>query len=291
MLGPSIAPAQELPRGATPRAVVYTFLSETASGTDTINRLLFRERMTGELAGKDPRMFKGLLPPNARLRIDTIPDLPMGSDELRRVVAYATVESGGAQENWYLFCNGDTIWRLESFRRFPSPSQRTQILQSLRDIDTTTASFRQLRSDLQRILLSDDSLRSIMRLNRRDAEKVVEPLRKGRLWDGIAIRDVDFMKLEEYRELDDDINDKDRIFYTLDRSALERLKQRIGLRRIERDPRYPDIVLFVIGTLENDSFGYINCSDPSLLPPVSSNGFITLKPIGDHWWFFKRVDR
>lgn len=281
--------AQELPYGATPRGVVFTFLTETASGIDSIDRVAFRERLAGEFTRSDPRSFRGMLPAGSRIRIDTIPDLSSGDGELRRVVAYVTVETGGERENWYFFCAGDSIWRIEALRRFPSAAQRSQIRESIAEIDTTTLPYRLLRSDLQRLLLPDDSLRNLFRGSRADADKVVGPLRRGKLWKDFALRDVDFGALEEYRELDDDIDDGARIFYSLDRGAIERLKRTLGLRRIERDPEHPGLILFVAGAIDKSSYGYLYAPDGQEIPEVSSDSFITLKPIVEGWWLYKRV--
>jgi hypothetical protein len=283
------AHAQELPMSATPRGVVFAFLTETASSIDTIDRAAFRSRLVGDFTNADPRSFKGMLPAGSRLRIDSIPDLASTPDGLHHVAAYVTVETGGAKENWYFFCSGDSLWRIEGLRRFPTPTQRAQIRESLNDIDTTNATYRLLRSDLQRIILPDDSLRALFKKNRADAEKLTEPLRRGKLWSDFAIRDVDFSHLEEYRELDDDIAEDQLIFYTIDRGSLERLKRTIGLRRIERDDTYPGVILFVAGVIEKASYGYLYAADPADLPPISNNGFITLKPIGEGWWLYKRV--
>lgn len=288
VVGVSVTRGQEIPYSATPRGVVFTFLTETASGIDSIDRGAFRERLVGEFTRSDPRSFRGLLPAGSRIRIDTLPDLP-NADDMRRVVAYVTVETGTERENWYLFCVGDSVWRIEALRRFPSAAQRTQIRESLAEIDTTTPTYRLLRSDLQRLLLPDDGLRDLFRANRDDADKLIPFLHKGKLWTTFALRDVDFFRLDEYRELDDDIAEGHRLFYTLDRGAMERLKDAIGLRSIERDPLYPGLVFFVGGGIDKSSYGYLHTADPAELPDVSSNNFITLKPIGDGWWFYKRV--
>ena len=281
--------AQRVPRGATPRGVLFAFLNETASPVDSIDREAFRDRLAGEFAASDPRGFRAMLPAGAKFRIDTIPNLSHPNNDFSRVAAYVTVERGSERENWYLFCVGDSLWRIEALRRFPSQSQRAQIRESINQIDTTSPAYKLLRADLQRVLLPDDSLGAILTHNRADAEKVVEPLRQGKLWKDFSLRDVDFNKLEEYRELDDDIDDGEMIFYTLDRSALERLKKSIGLRRIERDPDHPGLIFFVTGQIERSTVGYVNCSDPSLLPAISRDGFIMLKPAGEHWWLYKRM--
>ncbi len=281
--------SQEVPRGATPRGVLYAFLSETASPVDSIDRGAFRDRLAGELASSDPRGFRGLVPGNARFTIDTIPALASSGGDLSRVAAYVTVQHGNERENFYLFCVGDSVWRIEALRRFPTPSQRAQIRASIKDIDTVTPAYRLLRADLQRVLLPDDTLSALFGRNYRDVEKIADPLRKGERWKSFPLRDIDFGKLEEYRELDDDIAPNDLIFYTLDRSALERLKRTLGVRRIERDPDHPGAMFFVIGQIEKSTIGYINAADPAALPAVSSQGFITLKPVGENWWLYKRI--
>jgi hypothetical protein len=285
----SAARGQQVPRGATPRGVLFAFLSETVSAADSIDRDAFRDRLVGEFASSDPRSLRAMLPAGWKFRIDTIPNLSHPENDFSRVAAYVTVERGAERENWYLFCVGDSVWRIEALRRFPSQAQRAQIRESINQIDTATPAYRLLRADLQRVLLPDDSLGTILTRNRADAEKVVEPLTQGKLWKDFSLRDVDFGKLEEYRELDDDIADRDVIFYTLDRGALERLKRTIGLRRIERDPDHPGLIFFVTGQIEKSTVGYINCGDPSLLPAISRDGFITLKPIAEHWWLYKRM--
>jgi hypothetical protein len=115
------------------------------------------------------------------------------------------------------------------------------------------------------------------------------PLRKGKQWQAFSLREVDFHKLEEYRELDDDIEPENLIFYTVDRGAIERLKSGIGLRRIERDPRYPGLLFYVTGMIDKSSYGYIHALEADDIPLLSSDEFIALKPIGNGWWLYKRL--
>jgi hypothetical protein len=280
--------AQELPSGATPRGVVYAFLSRTASAVDSVERSLFRSRLTGELAGVDPERFRSLVPAGARIRIDTIPDIRNAPDGRRRAVAYVTIESGKEKQDLYIFCAGDSIWRLEAIQRLPTPGQRAQITSSLKDIDTSVATYRVLHGDLKRLLLSDDSLKAIFRQNLRPLTTLVTRLAGGERWERFVIRDVNFGELDEYRELDDDIPERDLIFYTLDRGALERVKRELGIRRIERDKRHPGILLLVAGEIESSSYGYIYAASADLLPPISPDGYLALKPAAKGWWLYKR---
>jgi hypothetical protein len=215
--------------------------------------------------------------------------LPAAANGARRVAAYITVSAGAERENWYLFCVGDTIWRLESFWRFPSPGQRARIRASIATLDTSTAANRLARAGLEHSLLADDSLRRMFLPNRADAERLVGTLRRGSRWTGFTLSDVDFGHLEEYRELDDDVKAEDLIFYTSDRGAIERLKTNAGMRRVERDPRYPNAVFLLLDTIEGGALGYVNVPDVSGLPRLSDDGFIMLKPVAQGWWLFKRV--
>jgi hypothetical protein len=284
------ADAQQLPLSATPRGVVYAFLTETASSRDSVDRLAFASRLSGEFSKTDPRSLKGTFPAGAVVRIDSIPNLSPTSDDRLRVVAYATVQSGRETSNLYLFCSRDSIWRIESMRGFPTSRQRTQIAKTLRELDTTTRTNQLMRSDLQRMLLSDDSLAGIVRANLDDLRTIVEPLEKGKLWKEFALRDVDFQHLDEYRELDDDVTQREMIFYTIDRAALERIKGRIGIRRVLRDVRYPGTIFLVAATMQGNSYGYIHAPEGTMLPEVSGREFVMLKPVAKGWWLYKRVE-
>jgi hypothetical protein len=280
--------AQELPAGATPRGVVHAFLSSTAGTDDSVNRAAFRGRLTGELRAADPERFRGMVPAGARFRIDTIPDIPDAPDGSRRAVAWVTVEIAKEKHDLYIFCIGDTIWRIEAINRFPTQSQRAQLISSLGEIDTSVASYRVLYGDLRRLLLSDDSLRILVRQNVRPLSSLVPSLAGGESWERFVVRDVDFAALDEYRELDDDIAERDLVFYRLDRGALETVKRTLGVRRIERDRRLPGLLFLVAGEIESGSYGYIYAPSPDLLPPLSPDGFLTLKPAAPGWWIYRR---
>ena len=174
-------------------------------------------------------------------------------------------------------------------RQFPTARQRSQIVRSLAEIDTQTITGRYLHSDLQRLLLSDDTLAGLMIPSIPDARILLDLLLRGRQWREFALRDVDFSHVDEYRELDDDIDRNEFIFYRLDRQALERLKQEAGIRKIQRDSRYPGAIFFVGASVQGDTYGYIYCPMPEWLPPVSSTEFIMLKPVAESWWLYKRM--
>ncbi len=280
--------AQKLPSSATPRGVVFAFLNETASDRDSIDRKKFAERFTGEMGRVDPESFRGLVGTEWKFRIDSIPNLVNVNEEdsLLRTVAYVTLTGRGGKENWYLFCAGDSIWRIESLVRFPS--QRPLILASVSKADSSPA-HRTRRAELMRMLLPDDSLCNLLRANLKDLEKLVLPLSKGEHWRSFSLRDVDFHSLEEYRELDDDIVENDLIFYSLDRDAIEGLKENLGLSRVERDARFTDAIFFVICDFDNESVGYVYTPKNGTLPPISRKEFVALKLASQGWWMYKRI--
>ena len=70
----------------------------------------------------------------------------------------------------------------------------------------------------------------------------------------------------------------------------ERVKQTIGLRRIERDKQYPGLTFLVVAAVEKGTIGYLNAPDAALLPPLGRDGFIMIKPVTDGWWLYKRLE-
>jgi|GEM_PF-2043573 len=280
--------AQELPPSATPRGVVVAFLGETASEIDTINRRLFEPRLVGEMGDQDVRTWRGLLPSTTTFRVDSIPRLPDDGGG-PRTVAYVSVGTGRGRESWSVFCRGDSLWRLEAIRRYPSPEQQKGIAQAIVECDTTTVGGRLRCRELNRLSLNDDTLSAMLRTCRRDLEKVMAPLEQGRLWYNFALDTVDFTRLEEYRELDDDISDSTRIFYTLDGHALEHLKSHLGVIAVERRSAYPGVIALVLARYEGGSIGYLRAADPSLLPVPSPTHYIMLRPVAPGWWMYRSI--
>jgi hypothetical protein len=283
--------AQQIPHSATPRGVIFAFLTQTASDGEGVDRMAFSERLSGELLKTDPRSLKSFLPDDAVSRIDSIPNLSKAPGGNPRVVGYVTVRAGNETTNLYIFCSRDSIWRMDAIRSFPTFRQRTQIAKSLRDLDTTTRPNRLLHADLQRVLLSDDSLSRILLLNLPAISNVVQTVSKGRLWKDFAIRDVDFLNLDEYRELDDDVPQRQMVFYSADRTALEEVKANVGIRRLVRDDRYPGAIFLVGANVQGNTYGYIYAPGVTPIPEVSGKEFIMVKPITPGWWIYKRVEK
>lgn len=280
--------AQELPRSATPRGVVVAFLGETASEADTINRKLFENRLIGEMRERDVRTWRGLLPSQIPFRVDSIPRLPDDGGG-PRTVAYVSVGSGSEREVWSLFCRGDSLWRIEAMRRYPTPEQRQGILQAIRECDTTTVGGRLRCTELRRFSYSDDTLGLLLRNSRRDLDRIVGPLEQGRLWYNFALDTVDFTRLEEYRELDDDITDSTRQFYTLDGRSMERLKSQLGVIAVERRNAYPGVIALVLARYDGGSIGYLRAADPALLPTPSPASYVMIRPVAPGWWVYRCI--
>jgi hypothetical protein len=138
------------------------------------------------------------------------------------------------------------------------------------------------------VLLSDDSLRALLPPFLDDVTLLLQKVSVARKWSGFSMRDVDFPNLDEYRELDDDVPDNDLIFYSVDRRMMERLKRRLGIRRIDRDPAYPGLTFFTIATPEKSTIGYIHAAKGAALPQITRDEFIDLRPVVPGWWVFRR---
>ncbi|HVK38184.1 MAG TPA: hypothetical protein VNA88_06615 [Candidatus Kapabacteria bacterium] len=283
---PPPAHAQALPRGATPRGVIVAFMTETCSAAAEIDRSLFRERLAGELAGVDPGAYRGTVPDGARVRIDSIPDLPT-DDGMRRTVAFVTVTARAEVESVSLFMRGDSIWHIDAIRRLVPSNQRAQIRTAAEALDT--AIFRLRRNDLEHLLMSDDTLAAMLRRSLPAAEKIVGRLDTVRRWGRFALRDFDVRTIDEYRELDDDVPLADLIFYQLDRGSLERLRQELGIRRIDRDARFPRVIFLQGAAIEQSHYGYLHAPSAESLPPLSEREFILIRPVAPGWWLYKRL--
>jgi hypothetical protein len=286
-LAPLVAPAQSLPRSATPRGVVVAFLTETCSTDTSIDRERFRERFTGELGSVDPLRYRATVPNGARVRIDSIPDVPGG--EVRRAVAFVTVTARDESENSYLFLRRDSIWRIEAIRRLVPLAQRATLRSAIAALDTSVPSFRLRRADIEHLLMSDDSLVAQLRRSLPAADKVAEKLAGAARWSRFALQDVDLAKVDEYRELDDDVPVGQIVFYQIDRGALERLKGSLGIRRIDFDRRFPRLIFLEAAALERSHYGYLHSPEAAALPPLSPSEFVLLRPAADGWWLYKRI--
>jgi hypothetical protein len=265
-------------------------MTETCSAAAEVDRALFRERLAGELGGVDPAVYRGSVSAGARVRIDSIPDLP-SDDGMRRAVAFVTVTGKGEAENSYLFLRGDSIWHIDAIRQLVPSTQRGQIRTAATALDTSIPAFRLRRNDLEHLLLPDDSLAGMLRRHLVAADRVVGRLDTVARWNRFALREFDLAKIDEYRELDDDVPASELIFYQLDRAALERLRGALGIRRIDRDGRFPGVIFLQGAAIEKSHYGYLHSSSPGALPPLSEQEFIVIRPVARGWWLYKRVEK
>jgi len=280
--------AQVVPEQASLRELISVFIAQTASPLESVDRLAFGPRLAGALAGTSPVRFKGTIPEEAKAEIDTLVEL--GEEgRIVRTAAYVTVRAVGECENLYFFLERDSIWRIDGLYRFPTPTQRKQLVESLAEVDTTSQYGRSLYGDIRRLLLPDDSLVARLADDLGYAAKIVRPLMKGKLWRRFFLREVHLSGIDEYRELDDDIPPEQLLYYKLDRPAVERLKHHTGIVWIERDERYPNALFMVGGSIGENSYGYIYADSPESIPAVSVDEFVMVRPVAEHWWLYKRV--
>ncbi|MBL7988149.1 MAG: hypothetical protein JNJ94_08805 [Chlorobi bacterium] len=278
--------AQELAPSASLEELLNVFITQTASPLDSINRSAFRPRLAGTLARTSPVRFKGAVYHDARMTIDSLLHLP-SENGIIRVAAWVTVESWEGAENIYFTCICDSIWKIEGMARFPTLAQRRQIEESIRTFDAHSDYDRILRDDLLRLLLPDHILAELLRDHLAAASTVAGRLAKSGQWSSFILRDFDFSKIDEYRELDDDITPQELTMYRLSRPAVQELREKVGIQKIERDSTHPGVLLFVGGSLGKSSYGYLHATTPLALPNISGQNYVMLQPVAPQWWLYK----
>lgn len=284
--GGSTMQAQAISPSASLEELLNVFITQTASPIDSINRSAFRPRLAGTLARTSPVRFKGAVYHDARMTIDSLIHLPSENGVIR-VAAWVTVESWEGAENIYFTCICDSIWKIEGMARFPTLAQRRQIEESIRKFDVRSDYDRILRDDLLRLLLPDRVLAELLHDNLPAAATVAERLAGSQQWGSFTLRDFDFSKIDEYRELDDDITPQELTMYRLSRTAVQQLREQAGIQRIERDSTYPGVLFFVGGNVGESSYGYLHTATPLALPKISSQNYVMLKPVAPQWWLYK----
>lgn len=278
--------AQELSQNASLEELLNVFITQTASPIDSINRSAFRSRLAGTLARTSPVRFKGAVYHDARMMIDSLIHLPSENGVIR-VAAWITLESWEGAENIYFTCVCDSIWKIEGMARFPTLAQRRQIEESIRKFDVRSDYDRILRDDLLRLLLPDRVLAELLQDHLAAAITVAERLVASQQWGSFTLRDFDFSKIDEYRELDDDITPQELTMYRLSRTAVQQLREQAGIQKIERDSTYPGVLFFVGGNVGESSYGYLHTATPMALPKISNQNYVMLKPVAPQWWLYK----
>lgn len=294
--------AQQLPADARPWQLVRTIVQQTGGHSNDVDRQAFRTRLTGEAAEIDVEDLKGTWPSYADVNIDTIIALPSRfryvpanpeakqsarTDTIERSLIYATVYSSGVLDNWYFFCERDSIWRIESWRQFPSAAQRMQIIEQANNDDTSTIGSFVNRLHLSRLLLNDADLSKVFKEIIDDTEKIIPQLRQSTSWQRLVLAKIMFDSIGEYDALDDDLDPGERLFYRLNQAALQRL-QGFGIQQISRTSGEKEMILLELPSIPGYSTGFAYASTPANLPYPTKDEFFALKPINANWWLFKR---
>lgn len=298
--GPLPAQGQHLPADARPWQVVRTLIQETGAPGKNVDRDAFKQRLTGEAARTDVEDLRGTWPAFTDVNIDTIislpyrvrhvpadpkNELPARSDTIERSLVYVTTYVNGLYDNCYFFCERDSIWRIESWRQFPSPEHRTAIIERMSGVDTAEARSFDERVHLSRLLLNDADLGELFRQIADDTKAIIPQLARSAVWNTLELGRIAFDSIDEYDGLEDGMEPTNRLFYRLNLSALERL-QEFGIDRITRTPE--DMILLEFPAALGFSAGFAYTPDPGKLPYPAKDDFFTLKPLVANWWLFKR---
>lgn len=294
-------PAQQLPADARPWQLVRTLIQATGSPEDDVDRDAFIERLSGEVAELGVGALKGTWPAYTDVNIDSIISLPPRVahvpadpeanrperfDTVLRCAIYVTTYVNGLYDNCYFFCEQDSIWRIESWRQFPTPAQRTTILDQVNHRGTPTTDAFRTRLKLTRLLLNDDDLSRLFEEIANDANRIAPHLAAAGSWDRLDLSRIAFDSIDEYDGLDDELSPSSRLFYRLNHPALRRL-QEFGIERIARPEEHADLVLLELGTALGYRTGFMYAPGASKLPYPDKERFFTLKPLTDRWWFYK----
>lgn len=295
--------AQELPTDVPAWQLVKTFIQKTGSPEKKVDRKEFaKTRLTGEAATLDPESFRGLWKEYIDVYIDTIislPDqyrkvpgdaekkIPSRIDTIQRSVLSITTYIAGAYDNLTFFCVQDSIWRIESWRQFPTPEERAAISKEMLSLDTADGSFLTKRSQLTRLLLSEKDLRSLFATLQGDASALTDQLIRSKAWSTIDLHKITNDSVGEYDPLDDGISATDLFIFRLNRSAIARLAEN-GIAHIHRY-RLGDMIfpLYEIGSFGEKSMGFLFVADSSSFPPLEKESFFTLRPVAGRWWFYE----
>lgn len=292
--------AQPLPADARPWQVVRTLIQETGAPAKNVDRDAFRPRLTGEAALTDVEDLRGTWLAYTDVNIDTIialpyrlrhvpadpkNELPPRTDTIERALVYVTTYVNGLYDNCYFFCERDSIWRIESWRQFPSPEHRKAIIERISGTDTVVTGSFDDRVRLSRLLLNDADLGELFRQIADDTKAIIPQLARSAVWNNLELGRIAFDSVDEYDGLDDDMEPANRLFYRLNLSALERL-QEFGIDRITRTSG--DMILLEFPAALGFSTGFAYAPEPENLPYPAKDDFFTLKPLVPNWWLFKR---
>lgn len=299
--------AQQLPADARPWQLVRTLIQEIGAPGKNVDREAFRSRLTGEAALEDVEELRGRWQAYTDVNIDSIivlpstfrqipanpkAQLPPRTDTIERSLVYATTYVNGLYDNCYFFCERDSIWRIESWRQFPSPAQRTAIIAHVNNPDTALSGSFAARIHLSRLLLNDADLGLLFKDIADDTEKIIPQLSRSAIWDRLDLAGIAFDSIDEYDGLQDNLDPVNRLFYRLNLSALQRL-QEFGIAQILRvrgNIDTTEIILLELPSALGYSAGFAYAAAPQHLPSPTKDAFFALKPLTPNWWLFKRKE-
>ena len=297
--------SQVLPDDVRSWQLVKTFIQETGSPLENIDRKSFQTRLTGEAAKIDIEKLKGRWPRFIDVYIDTIislheryrkvpgnkeENIPDCIDTILNSALAITTYSNGIYESYSFFCEYDSIWRIESWRQFPSMEERQAISDSILDLDTTAGDYLRQRSILTTLLLEEKSQVEVFMWIRTDATKIAQQLLRSSNWKEFDLTELELDLIGEYDALDDDLTPTELLLHRLNPSALSRLSTQ-GISKIIRYHHtgkkfYP---LFELGNFQDKSVGFLYAPDSIPTPPLSKDMFFTMRPVDSNWWLYKGV--
>lgn len=288
--------AQELPRDARPWQVVKKAVQVIGSPEDDIDRKAFQDRLTGEAAAIGADNMRGLWEAYVDVYIDSafalsplfieVPGdpakkIPARTDTIEQSAVYITTLVHGRHNNYSFFCEKDSLWRIAAWRQFPDGKQRADIA------DMITRSDGRESMKLSRLLLTDAELNTLFSEVHRDISSVADQLTKSDSWNRLDLSYIAFDSIGEYDALDDNLSPFDKLFYRLNLSALERLRD-LGINHITRLALNRKTLLVEVGSWAGQTLGFAYATSTEELPSISKTDFFTLKPLAPNWWLYKR---
>ena len=295
--------SQVLPKDVKSWQLVKTFIQETGSPEKDVDRSAFKNRLTGEAAELDIEEMRGQWPNYIDVYIDTIIALPERyreipgnkeegipdrTDTILRSTLGITTYINGTYESYSFFCEHDSIWRIESWRQFPTLQERQAITKTIVQLDTSSPDYLQQRSMLTTLLVEEKSQSELFLWIGTDATEIARQLLRSTAWKEFSLASLELDSIGEYDVFDDDLSPSEQLLHRLNLSAIKRLSTQ-GISKIIRYQHLNENVysLFELGSFEGKSVGFLFALD-SIPPPITSkDGFFTMKSLDSGWWFYK----
>ena len=303
LIAASDLPAQEVPSDIPAWQLVKTFIQKTGSPEKGIDRKGFAEtRLTGEAAKLDPESLRGrwrqyidvyidtvIILPERYIRTpgDSLKGIPPRTDTIRRSALAITTYISGLYDNVVFFCEQDSIWRIESWRQFPTVDERLRIGKEMGDLDTAEEDYMLRRSFLTYLLFPEKELQKMFTTIKKDASGLTDQLFRSSLWSRIDLYQFVHDTTAEYDPLDEENSPYQLFLFRLNQAALHRLFSN-GIWNILR---YQDgrrtLLLFEIASWEGTSMGYLTIANSGESPRIDKDEFFSLHQVAPEWWFYK----